>query len=56
VDRNKRVAFLSIGRILTINGKRLIAPHPDAIRVILGLASGDIEEPGLAHQVRAHIA
>jgi death-on-curing protein len=56
VDGNKRVAFLSIGLFLAINGKRLIAPQPDAIRVILGLAAGDIEEPELANWVRAHIA
>jgi death on curing protein len=56
VDGNKRVAFLSIGLFLAINGKRLRAEQPDAIRKILGLAAGEVEEPELANWIRTHIA
>jgi death on curing protein len=56
VDGNKRAAFLSIGLFLAINGKRLRAAQPDAIRVMLGLAAGDVEEPELADWIRARIA
>jgi death-on-curing protein len=48
VDGNKRVAFLSIGLLLAINGYRLQADQVDAIQTMLGVASGDLNEDGLA--------
>lgn len=56
VDGNKRVAFLAIGLFLVINGKRLRADQADAIRTMLGLAAGKVEESELASWIRAHIA
>lgn len=56
VDGNKRVAFLAIGLFLAINGKRLKADQPDAIRTILALAAGELTEPELAAWIRQHVA
>lgn len=48
VDGNKRAAFLAIGVFLSINGLRLIADQVDAIRTILALAAGEIDEQALS--------
>lgn len=56
VDGNKRVAFLAIGLFLDINGKGLRAEQTDAIRTILNLAAGSLDEAGLASWIRANIA
>jgi death on curing protein len=48
VDGNKRVAFLAIGLFLAINGYRLKADQVDAIKTMLALASGELEEQGLS--------
>lgn len=47
VDGNKRAAFMSIGLLLAINGYRLTADQSDAIAVMMGVASGDIDETAL---------
>ena len=48
VDGNKRAAFLSIGLFLAINGYRLKADQVDAIHTMLSVASGQLNEDGLA--------
>ena len=48
VDGNKRVAFLSIGIFLAINGYRLTAEPLDAIQAIFALAAGEMDEQELA--------
>ena len=48
VDGNKRAAFLSIGLFLFANGWKLTALPIDAIRVMLFVANGDIDESELA--------
>jgi death-on-curing protein len=55
VDGNKRVAFLSIGLFLAINGYRLTANQVDATRTMLGVAAGDIDEAALALWIRARM-
>jgi death-on-curing protein len=55
VDGNKRVAFLSIGLFLSINGYRLVAGQAEAIRMILGIASGDENEVVLARWIAANM-
>jgi death-on-curing protein len=55
VDGNKRAAFLSIGLFLAINGARLEADRIDAIRTILALAAGEIDEAGLAKWIGANL-
>ena len=56
VDGNKRAAFLSIGLFLAINGARLRVDQVDAIRTILALAAGDLDEASLAKWIAAHLA
>jgi death on curing protein len=48
VDGNKRAAFMAIGLLLAINGKRLSADPVEAIQTILGLAAGKVAEADLA--------
>ena len=48
VDGNKRIAFLSIGVFLAINGYRLKADQVDAIQTMLAVAAGDVDEQSLA--------
>lgn len=52
VDGNKRVAFLSIGLFLAINGYRLTADRVDAIETMLALAGGGLTEEELAGWIR----
>jgi death-on-curing protein len=55
VDGNKRAAFLGLGLFLAINGKRLQAEQVDAIRTILALAAGGLDEKQLADWIRANL-
>jgi death on curing protein len=56
VDGNKRVAFLSVGLFLYLNGYRLNASQPIATATILALAAGDIDESALALWIRQQLA
>jgi death-on-curing protein len=56
VDGNKRLAFLSIGLFLAINGHRLTADRVDAIQTMLAVASGDLDEKGLAQWIGKNCA
>lgn len=55
VDGNKRAAFLSIGLFLGMNGYRLTAEQADAVTVVLGVASGEVDETDLAAWIAANI-
>ena len=55
IDGNKRVAFLSIGLFLGINGYCLEVSPVDAIQAILGLASNEISEENFATWIRDNI-
>ena len=48
VDGNKRVAFLSVGLFLGLNGYQLKATQVEATLTILALASGDMNEADFA--------
>ena len=48
IDGNKRTAFVCLGVFLLMNGVRLTASEPEAIDVMLGVASGELGEPELA--------
>ncbi len=52
VDGNKRAAFLSIITFLGLNDIDFVAPEAEAVVMILGLASGEIDEEGLARWIR----
>jgi death-on-curing protein len=52
VDGNKRAAFLSIGMFLAINGLKLVADKLDAIKTMLAVAAGELDERGLSTWIR----
>jgi death on curing protein len=54
VDGNKRVAFLSVGLFLYLNGYRLRVSQADATLTIFGLAAGEITEAAFANWLRLH--
>jgi death-on-curing protein len=54
VDGNKRVAFLSVGLCLFLNGYRLTAGQAEATVVMLDVAAGEIDEAGFAAWIRAN--
>ena len=54
VDGNKRVALAVLFTFLGINGAELTASETEAVNAILAVASGSLDEPGLATWVRAH--
>lgn len=56
VDGNKRIAFLSIGLFLALNGYRLIADQVDAIRTILAVAAGEMDEATLSVWIAQNMA
>lgn len=52
VDGNKRAAFLSIITFLGLNDIDFAPAEAEAVVMILGLASGEIDEEGLARWIR----
>ena len=56
LDGNKRVAFQAMYLFLGLNGFRIEAPEEEVVTTILSLASGDLDEPGLAAWLRLHIS
>ncbi|MEQ9105731.1 MAG: type II toxin-antitoxin system death-on-curing family toxin [Rhodothermales bacterium] len=55
IDGNKRVAFMAMYVFLRINGIRLVAPEPDAVRVMLDVATGALDERTLAAWLRENV-
>ena len=55
VDGNKRMAFLAIGLFLTLNRCRLKAGKAAAVKTMLAVAAGTLDERGLAAWIQAHI-
>lgn len=56
VDGNKRVALLSVGLFLALNGYRLTASQADATFTILALAAGELSEQNFALWIRSNTA
>jgi death-on-curing protein len=54
-DGNKRAAFLSVGLFLGLNGWRLAATQIEATQIVLGVASGELEEDVFAQWIRDHL-
>lgn len=52
LDGNKRVAFLALASFLDLNGQDLVATEPEAVTVMLGVASGELGEAELAVWIR----
>ncbi|MBP6310348.1 MAG: type II toxin-antitoxin system death-on-curing family toxin [Arenimonas sp.] len=56
VDGNKRVAFLSVGLFLMLNGYKLTATQVDATLIMLAVAASDIDEVQFAEWIRNNSA
>jgi len=54
VDGNKRVAFLSVGLFLGLNGYKLKATQVDATLIMLAVAGGEMNEVDFANWIRAN--
>lgn len=54
VDGNKRVAFLSVGLFLALNGYKLTATQVDATLTMLAVAAGEVSETEFAMWIRAN--
>jgi death-on-curing protein len=54
VDGNKRTGFVVGVLFLELNGYRFSASEVDAARVVLELASGNLDEAGYIPFLRAH--
>lgn len=52
VDGNKRVAFLSVGLFLMLNGWRLSATQVDATLTMQCVAAGEVDEVSFASWIR----
>ncbi|MET3444504.1 death-on-curing protein [Variovorax paradoxus] len=55
VDGNKRVAFLSVGLFLALNGQRLVAMQAEATLVMFDVAASVMDESSFASWIRAHM-
>lgn len=55
VDGNKRVAFQAMYLFLGLNGLRIDASEEEVVATTLALASGDLDEHGLAAWLRDHV-
>ncbi|MGE4158094.1 MAG: type II toxin-antitoxin system death-on-curing family toxin [Planctomycetota bacterium] len=54
-DGNKRTALLVMYTFLGLNGRKLKAPEPEAVKMFLLLAAGDLTEEALTEWVRGNI-
>lgn len=56
VDGNKRMAFLSVGLFLMLNGYKLTATQVDATLIMLAVAASDVAEAEFAEWIRRNTA
>jgi death on curing protein len=54
-DANKRTAFVACATFLGLNGRLLEAPEPEAVVMMLALATDEVDEEGFARWVRDHV-
>lgn len=55
IDGNKRAAFLAAGLFLRLNGWNIAASAGDAADVMLGVATGKLDEASFADWIRARL-
>jgi death-on-curing protein len=55
-DGNKRVAFVVMAVFLGLNGLESTASDTEVVTTIVALASGELDEEGLADWIRLHTA
>ena len=56
IDGNKRVAFLSVGLFLMLNGYKLTATQVDATLAIMAISANDMDEAQFADWIRNNSA
>ena len=54
VDGNKRVSLMAMYVFLAINGFTLQAAEDEAVKIILGISSGETDEKNLADCLEKH--
>src|SRR5260221_10497165 len=54
IDGNKRTGFAVTATFLELNGLHLTLPEPEAVVLMLGIATGQIDEAGAGEVFRAH--
>lgn len=54
-DGNKRVAFVTMGVFLGLNGCEIEVPETEVVSVMLALAAGELDEKELASWLRARL-
>lgn len=54
-DGNKRVAFVTMGVFLGLNGQEIDAPETEVVAVMLSLAAGELSEEHLADWIRSRL-
>jgi death on curing protein len=52
VDGNKRIAFLAMVTFLGLNDIEFVVPEPEAVVMMLAVATGEVDEDGLARWIR----
>jgi death-on-curing protein len=55
VDGNKRTAFLTAYVFLRINGQTLVASEAETIKMMMGMAAGDIADQAFADWLRCNL-
>jgi death-on-curing protein len=55
-DGNKRTAWVLARLFLALNGQAIAYPREHAVRTLLALAAGTLDEAALADWLRAHRA
>ncbi len=53
LDGNKRIGFVAMNMFLLVNGFEIEAPEPEVIAVMLQVADGTLDEPGLVEWLRS---
>jgi death-on-curing protein len=52
IDGNKRIAFLSVGLFLMLNGYKLTATQVDATLAIMAISANEMDEAKFADWIR----
>ena len=55
IDGNKRAAFQAMYVFMGLNGWRISAPEDEVVSTMEGVATGDMDEAGLADWLREHL-
>ncbi len=54
-DGNKRIAFVTMGVFVMLNGYQIDARETDVVALMLAVAAGELPEAGLAAWLRSHL-